>query len=68
MSNPDEQPARPLLCPQCQRTYLTGRQCKLVCVQCGYVESCEDLTLGQQAQARPPASPERTPNHEADQA
>jgi len=31
-----------LLCPQCGVAHLSTRQCKRVCEQCGYVESCED--------------------------
>ena len=30
-------------CPQCGMEDLTDRQCKAVCEQCGYTESCEDL-------------------------
>lgn len=31
-----------ILCPQCESTFLTNRQCKSICESCGYVESCED--------------------------
>lgn len=31
-----------MLCPQCNRETLAGRHCKLLCLACGYVESCED--------------------------
>jgi hypothetical protein len=30
-------------CPQCESADLTDRHCKLICENCGYVESCEDL-------------------------
>lgn len=30
------------LCPQCARDTLVARHCKLLCLVCGYVESCED--------------------------
>lgn len=31
------------MCPQCGRETLTDRHCKVVCEQCGYTESCEDI-------------------------
>ena len=31
------------MCPQCNRSELTPRHCKMICEQCGYVESCEDI-------------------------
>ncbi len=37
--------SQPLLCPQCEREYLTTRRCRTVCEECGYVESCEDNFL-----------------------
>ena len=42
-----------VLCPLCETSYLTLRHCKIVCEQCGYVESCEDNFLPMQD---PPAS------------
>lgn len=32
----------PLLCPMCETTDLIRRQCQTLCLSCGYVESCED--------------------------
>lgn len=29
-------------CPLCESAHLTGRHCKFLCPNCGYVESCED--------------------------
>lgn len=33
----------PSSCPRCGNTRLDARHCKLLCLNCGYVESCEDL-------------------------
>jgi len=30
-------------CPLCRNGELVARHCKLICEQCGYVESCEDI-------------------------
>jgi len=39
--------ARSSVCPMCEAAGLVGRHCKLVCPNCGYVESCEDLFKGE---------------------
>ncbi|HPF37225.1 MAG TPA: hypothetical protein P5081_01465 [Phycisphaerae bacterium] len=33
----------PATCPRCGNSRLDARHCKLLCLNCGYVESCEDL-------------------------
>ncbi|MCB9851780.1 MAG: hypothetical protein H6819_01690 [Phycisphaerales bacterium] len=33
----------PATCPRCGNPRLDARHCKLLCLNCGYVESCEDL-------------------------
>jgi len=38
-----------LPCPCCDRGVLIGRHCKRLCENCGYVESCEDNFLPNQA-------------------
>lgn len=38
-----------LVCPQCGVGVLHDRQCKRLCDQCGYVESCEDNFVPTQA-------------------
>ena len=30
-------------CPRCGNARLDDRHCKLVCLNCGYIESCKDL-------------------------
>lgn len=41
-----------LRCPLCEGEFLERRHCKLVCLSCGYVESCEDNFLPNQANPR----------------
>ncbi|MCB9865871.1 MAG: hypothetical protein H6816_04475 [Phycisphaerales bacterium] len=36
-------PALDNRCPLCAAAELIGRHCKLLCPNCGYVESCEDI-------------------------
>lgn len=38
-----------LRCPQCETGFLVDRHCKRLCEQCGYVESCEDNFVPNQA-------------------
>lgn len=38
-----------LTCPQCESAELIVRQCKRLCERCGYVESCEDSFIPNQA-------------------
>jgi len=38
-----------LLCPMCETTNLIRRQCKALCPSCGYVESCEDSFVPNEA-------------------
>ncbi|MBI1826175.1 MAG: hypothetical protein HY287_17835 [Planctomycetes bacterium] len=40
---------RRVLCPMCEASHLTARHCKSVCERCGYVESCEDNFVPNQA-------------------
>lgn len=52
MSCPDhnfESGGNHVTCPLCARAELDRRQCKSVCQSCGYVESCEDNFIPNQA-------------------
>ena len=41
--------AHRLRCPQCESSTLVDRLCKRLCERCGYVESCEDNFVPNQA-------------------
>jgi hypothetical protein len=41
--------SRKVRCPQCESGDLVIRQCRAVCDNCGYVESCEDNFVPNQA-------------------
>ena len=38
-----------LRCPMCEAATLIRRHCKTLCERCGYVESCEDSFVPNQA-------------------
>lgn len=50
-TDPDPKPRDPcaLVCPCCDHGKLIARHCKRLCENCGYVESCEDNFLPNQA-------------------